>query len=84
VKRIANRFNRIWGKFELELQEMLNTPNNRRDGLSFNQGGKRPVDVESNTLTLKERRHAPAAVSPTTESPCWEARSILAPYSLSA
>jgi hypothetical protein len=59
VKRIANRSDRVWAGFHVELQEILSEPSTRADGLSFNQAGAQPSDVESDAFTLNDRRFEP-------------------------
>lgn len=59
VKRIVNRSGRVWAGFHVELQEILSVPSNRADGLSFNQAGSRPPDVDSDVFTLNDRRFEP-------------------------
>jgi hypothetical protein len=59
VKQIANRSDRVWAGFHVELQEILSEPSTRADGLSFNQAGAQPSDVESDAFTLNDRRFEP-------------------------
>jgi hypothetical protein len=59
VKQIVNRSNRIWASFEVELQEVLKEPSVYSDGLSFKQFSASPMDVESDSFTLNDRRFEP-------------------------
>lgn len=45
VKRIRNASRRVWGGFEVELQERQGTPSVYGDGLSFDQGRKPAANV---------------------------------------
>ena len=59
VKVIANRSERVWAGFEVELQEILKEPSVYGDGLSFNQFGARPPDVGSDSFTHNNRIYEP-------------------------
>ncbi len=48
VKIIHNRSGRIWNGFDMELQEILNSPSRYEDGLSFGQASSRPSEALSN------------------------------------
>jgi len=59
VKLVRNRTRRIWAGFDLELQEILNRPSVYSDGLSFNQIGAAPPDVESDDFARNVRQFEP-------------------------
>lgn len=59
VKHVINRSGRVWAGYHVELQEILNQPSTRSDGLSFNQAGSQPPDVEADPFTLNNRRFEP-------------------------
>ena len=59
VKLVHNRTKRIWAGFDLELQEILNRPSVYSDGLSFNQIGAAPPDVESDDFARNVRQFEP-------------------------
>lgn len=59
VKEVVNRSGRVWAGYDVELQEILKTPSSRADGLSFNQAGAQPADIESNAFAHNERRFEP-------------------------
>ncbi len=60
VKWVVNRSARVWAGFEVELREIVTEPSTRGDGLSFNQAGVQPGDIESNAFTRNDRRFEPA------------------------
>lgn len=60
IKVVANRSGRIWAGYDVELREIVEEPSTRSDGLSFNQGGAQPTDVESDRFRLNERSFEPA------------------------
>jgi hypothetical protein len=60
VKQVANLSDRVWAGFELELQELLGTPSDYGDGLSFKQFSAKPPDVFSDAFAKNERRFEPA------------------------
>lgn len=45
---VRNESRRVWQGFEIELQEILNKPSIRQDGLSFDQGALVPAAIVSN------------------------------------
>lgn len=47
VKIVINQSERIWGGFDLELQQIYKTPSTYGDGLSFDQTGAFRAEVES-------------------------------------
>ena len=59
IKLVRNRTKRIWAGFDLELQEILNRPSVYSDGLSFNQIGASPPDVESDNFSRNVRQFEP-------------------------
>lgn len=59
VKQVINKSKRIWAGFELELQEILKTPSNYGDGLSFNQFSAQPPDVASDAFANDDRIFEP-------------------------
>jgi hypothetical protein len=59
-KNVANRSNRIWAGFEVELQEILGKPSDYGDGLSFNQFAAQPPDVSSDSFADNNRIFEPA------------------------
>ena len=59
IKEVANRSNRVWAGFELELQEELRKPSIYTDGLSFNQFGAREPDVQSDSFAANNRLFEP-------------------------
>lgn len=58
-KIIRNSTRRIWGGFELELQEILFKPSVYGDGLSFNQMDIRPPDITSDRFARNNRVFEP-------------------------
>lgn len=60
VKEVVNRSRRVWGGFELELQEVLGKPSDYGDGLSFKQFAAEPPDVASDTFMKNDRLFEPA------------------------
>ena len=59
VKRIHNASQRIWGGFEVELQEVLGEPSDYGDGLSFNQYGLGPDDADADLFGETRRLYEP-------------------------
>lgn len=59
VKVVVNRSERVWGGFELALQEILKRPSTYADGLSFNQYGARAPDVASDAFADNRRVFEP-------------------------
>jgi hypothetical protein len=59
VKRVANRSNRVWAAFEMELQEIPKKPSVYSDGLSFKQFAALPPDVSSDSFSRNERSFEP-------------------------
>lgn len=59
VKRVTNRSRRVWGGFEVELQEVLRQPSVYGDGLSFNQAGALPPDAGSDSFSDNNRVFEP-------------------------
>jgi hypothetical protein len=59
VKIVVNRSRRVWGGFEVELQETLRQPSVYDDGLSFNQVGARPPDAGSDSFADNNRLFEP-------------------------
>ena len=59
VKVVANRSNRVWAAFEIELQEVLRKPSTYADGLSFNQIGAAAADIASDTFAANRRQYEP-------------------------
>ncbi len=59
VKRVANRSNRVWAGFEMELQEILKQPSVYSDGLSFKQFSAEAGDVSSDSFINNERNFEP-------------------------
>jgi hypothetical protein len=58
-KTVVNRSERIWGGFEVALQEILRRPSTYGDGLSFNQYGARAPDVASDSFADNNRLFEP-------------------------
>jgi len=56
---IRNDSGRVWQGFEVELQEILNKPSVRQDGLSFDQGALVPAAILSNRFTNNQRQYEP-------------------------
>ena len=56
---IQNQSRRVWQGFEVELQEILNKPSIRQDGLSFDQGALVPAAIVSNRFGLTNRLFEP-------------------------
>lgn len=59
VKRIRNLSRRVWGGFEVELQEILRKPSVYGDGLSFNQYALDPDDAEADAFGETRRLYEP-------------------------
>ena len=59
VKRIHNSSQRIWGGFEVELQEVLRKPSVYGDGLSFNQYALGPGDADADVFGETRRLYEP-------------------------
>lgn len=59
VKEVINRSNRVWAGYDVELREIPAKPSTRRDGLSFNQAGAQPGDIQSDAFALIDRRFEP-------------------------
>jgi hypothetical protein len=59
VKVVRNSTRRIWAGFDLELQEVLDSPSVYSDGLSFNQIGAAPPDVASDDFARNVRLFEP-------------------------
>jgi hypothetical protein len=59
VKVVANRSQRVWAGFEIELQEILRKPSVYADGLSFNQYATRAPDVSSDVFLENDRVFEP-------------------------
>jgi hypothetical protein len=58
-KTVVNRSERIWGGFEVALQEILRRPSTYGDGLSFNQYGAEAPDVASDSFADNNRLFEP-------------------------
>jgi hypothetical protein len=58
-KTVVNRSERVWGGFEVALQEILRRPSTYGDGLSFNQYGARAPDVASDSFADNNRLFEP-------------------------
>jgi len=58
-KTVVNRSERVWGGFEVALQEILKRPSTYGDGLSFNQYGARAPDVASDSFADNNRLFEP-------------------------
>jgi len=58
-KTVVNRSERIWGGFEIALQEILKRPSTYGDGLSFNQFGARAPDVAADSFADNNRIFEP-------------------------
>lgn len=56
---IRNDSGRVWQGFEVELQEILDKPSIRQDGLSFDQGALVPAAIISNRFTNNQRLFEP-------------------------
>ena len=54
-----NRSERVWGGFEVALQEILRRPSTYGDGLSFNQYGAQAPDVASDSFADNNRLFEP-------------------------
>lgn len=59
VKAVVNSSNRVWGAFEVELQEVLSQPSVYSDGLSFKQFAAKSADVASDSFAENNRRFEP-------------------------
>lgn len=59
VKVVVNRSRRVWAGFELDLQEVLGTPSDYGDGLSFNQVASRSPDAGSDSFADNNRLFEP-------------------------
>jgi hypothetical protein len=59
VKVVANRSERVWAGFEIELQEVLRRPSVYSDGLSFNQYATQAPDVSSDVFLENDRMFEP-------------------------
>jgi hypothetical protein len=59
LKQVVNRSQRIWGGFEVALQEVLKRPSTYADGLSFNQYGAEAPDVASDSFADNRRIFEP-------------------------
>jgi hypothetical protein len=59
VKRVRNASKRIWGGFEVELQEVLREPSDYGDGLSFNQYALGPDDADADRFGETRRLYEP-------------------------
>jgi len=59
VKRVANRSERVWAGFEMELQEIAKKPSVYSDGLSFKQFAVLAPDVGSDSFAENERNFEP-------------------------
>lgn len=59
IKVVVNRSGRVWGGFEVALQEVPKRPSNYADGLSFNQYGARSPDVASDAFADNNRIFEP-------------------------
>ena len=58
-KRVTNRSVRVWGAFEMELQEIKGKPSVYSDGLSFKQFAASDDDVSSDSFAQNERDFEP-------------------------
>ena len=58
-KTVVNRSERIWGGFEVALQEILRRPSTYGDGLSFNQYGAQAPDIASDSFADNNRLFEP-------------------------
>jgi hypothetical protein len=58
-KTVVNRSERVWGGFEMALQEILKRPSSYADGLSFNQYGAKAPDVRSDSFSDNNRIFEP-------------------------
>ncbi|MEM8812166.1 MAG: hypothetical protein AAGF59_06065 [Pseudomonadota bacterium] len=57
---VQNRSRRVWQGFEIELQEILNQPSVRQDGLSFDQGSLiSSARIHSNRFSASQRLFEP-------------------------
>jgi len=59
TKIVQNRTGRVWGAFEMELQEIRDKPSGDDDGLSFSQMDVQPPDVSSDRFANNHRRFKP-------------------------
>lgn len=59
IKKVINRSGRVWVGFDLELQELFQVPSLHGDGLSFDQIGKLPGDIQSDIFPLSDRFFEP-------------------------
>ena len=59
IKIVINRSIRVWGGFEVELQETLRKPSVYGDGLSFKQFSSLPPDASSDAFADNNRQFEP-------------------------
>ena len=59
VKQVANKSERVWAAFEVELQELQGKPSVYSDGLSFKQFAAVAPDVASDSFADNQRQFEP-------------------------
>ena len=59
VKQVANKSERVWAAFEVELQELRGKPSVYSDGLSFKQFASVAPDVASDSFADNNRQFEP-------------------------
>ncbi len=59
IKIVINRSKRVWGGFDLELQEELKKPSPYGDGLSFDQMGGFQAQLESDSFAANRQIYEP-------------------------